>query len=177
MRLITIFTIAILFLISTMFITPICACEHGACPWGISQCLHLEGRFQEGDRFFDRIPYCDENNCCQYTVMEVIICESGYEIGHRGSGSLRARECTDPGRFEGEFNRIKVCTDDGCWKTVKICGKNERLSYDKYNTQYSGWVCVKDTSTPIKGYDIIITVIGVLTIMILYRHLKQRKGI
>ena len=56
-RILAVVVVAAIFLISTMFITPISACEHGACPWGISQCLHLEGRFQEGDRFFDRIPF------------------------------------------------------------------------------------------------------------------------
>jgi len=174
-----VFVILCFFLISTMFITPVCACEHGACPWGVEQCRHLEGRFQEGDKFFDKMAFCDENNCCQYIVCEVIICESGYEIGHRDCGEgfqlLRARECGNPGRFEGEFNRIKVCTDDGCWKTVKKCEKGERLSYDKYNTQYGGWVCVEDTSTPVKRSDTITAVFGVIVTMILWRRFKQRK--
>jgi hypothetical protein len=164
----TIFTIAVSFLISTMFVTPICACEHGACPWGDAQCQHLEGRFQEGEKFFDKMPYCDENNCCQYIVCEVIICESGYEIGHRNCGEgfnlLRARECTDPGEFKGEWKRIQVCTDDGCWKTVKTCGDDEQLSFDSYNTQYNGWVCEKKTSTP--GFEVIFAIVGFILVCI-----------
>ena len=159
-----------------MFITPVCACEHGACPWGVEQCRHLEGRFQEGDKFFDKMPFCDENNCCQYTVCEVIICESGYEIGHRDCGEgfrvLRARECVEPGRFKEDWNRIKVCTDDGCWKTVKICEKDERVSFDKYNTQYGGWVCAKKDST-LPGFESIFVVVGLIIAFVVFK--KRRK--
>lgn len=49
-------------------------CQHGQCPWGVSQCENLGGCFQEGGRFYLRQAYCDGDKCCQYTEQEVMCC-------------------------------------------------------------------------------------------------------
>jgi len=51
-------------------------CEYGQCPWGIEQCHHVSGCFQEGGKFYLRQAYCDPDKCCQYTENEVKCCKN-----------------------------------------------------------------------------------------------------
>jgi len=100
-----------LLLIFVAITIPVSAtCEHGACPWGVAQCTHVDGCFQENSKFYLRQAYCDDNNCCQYTEREVKCCN---DYCDRMSTPSKTYYC-DYDKGCVELTYLKVCPAGYC---------------------------------------------------------------
>lgn len=114
-------------------------CQYGQCPWGVSQCEHVGGCFQEGGRFYLRQAYCDADKCCQYTEREVMCCRDYCDAMSTPTTSYYCDYdvgCVET-YFQKECPSGYCCIEGGEWKVQNCLPEKE--------------CCLEDTTDPYSG--------------------------
>ena len=114
-------------------------CQYGQCPWGVSQCEHVGGCFQEGGRFYLRQAYCDADKCCQYTEEEVMCCRDYCDAMSTPTVSYYCDYdvgCVET-HFQKECPSGYCCIEGGEWKVQNCLPEKE--------------CCIEDTTDPYSG--------------------------